>query len=175
MEGPPVAVKVEDPGTHTTVGEAVTLRVGVGNTWMEELAVPQTVPWQAVNDTVYVPEALKVMDVVPLFAGLKTTLGEEADQVKLVGAEVEVKVAVKVFDWQTGEGNVNEMLIGGVVVVGTDKVTSSTAMEGSVPAPSSSFCHEKPIFTAALLLALAGSAIVAAVHFPCPPQPVLFD
>jgi hypothetical protein len=113
--------------------------------------------------------------VVPLFTALKTTFGEEADQVKLVGVEVEVKVAVMVFDWQTGEGSVKENVTGGVVVVGTDKVTSSTAMEGSVPAPSSSFCHEKPIFTLALLSALAGSATVAAVHFPWPPQPVLLD
>ena len=115
------------------------------------------------------------MEVVPLFAALKTTFGEEADQVKLVGVDVEVKLAVMVFDWQTGEGNVKENVIGGVVVVGTERVTSSTATEGSVPAPSSSFCHEKPIFTLALLFAVAGSAMVAAVHFPWPPQPVLLD
>ena len=170
-----MAVKVDEPGTHTTVGEAVTFTVGVGNTCMDEVAVPQSVPWQAVNVTVKVPEALKVMFVVPLFTALKTTFGEEADHVKLVGVDVDVSVAVMVLDWQTGDGNVNEKVSGGVVVVGTDKVTSSMATDGSAPLPSSSFSQEKPILTLALLFADAGSAMVAAVHFPWPPQPVFTD
>ena len=49
---------------------------------------------------------------------------------------------------------------------GTVSVISSTAKDGSVPTPSSLFTQRKPIFTFGLLLALAGSGTVNAVHNP---------
>ena len=50
--------------------------------------------------------------------------------------------------------------------LGTVIVMSSTAKEGSVPALSSSLAHENPILTFGLLFALAGIAILNAVHVP---------
>ena len=80
----------EPPGVQTTVGDADILTVGVGNTCIVEVPVPQIAAWQPLRDTVYVPGAVKEMLVVPLFTGEKTTLGDEADQVKEVSAVVEV-------------------------------------------------------------------------------------
>ena len=105
------------------------------------------------------------MLVVPLFAALNTTLGEEADQVNVVKEVVDVKLAVIVLERHTGEGNVKE-ITGTGVEVRADNVILSIATEGSVPTPSSLFFQLKPILTLGLLLAEAGNTILAADHVP---------
>ncbi|MBK9059152.1 MAG: hypothetical protein IPL81_04475 [Flavobacteriales bacterium] len=51
--------------------------------------------------------------------------------------------------------------------------TSSTAKEGSVPAPSLLFTQWKAILKVAMFSHEAGSGMLMCVHRPCPPQPAL--
>ena len=81
------------------------------------------------------------------------------------GAPVEVLVKLMQSPSQMVVEEAVKLATGGVVVV-ADNSISSTAKEGSVATPSPSFFQTNPIRTFGLLLALAGSEAVKAVHLP---------